>query len=147
MRTIAPRLLIIQTLQTKENSMPMRSRRPCGVPGCPALTSERWCAEHAKNRFVSRSHDAFRGSSTQRGYDGEWRKIRLIALRRDQYLCQQCLKSDRPTSATEVDHIISINKAPELRLDLDNLASICGPCHKEKTNREDGGFGRAPKTK
>jgi 5-methylcytosine-specific restriction protein A len=96
---------------------------------------------------VSRSYDDRRGSSAQRGYDGQWRKLRLVALRRDDYLCQECLKKDRPVPATEVHHILGIDVRPDLRLDLDNLASVCAPCHKLLTIQDQGIFGRAPTNK
>ena len=40
------------------------------------------------------------------------------------------------------DHQLSIEKRPDLRLDLDNVRTRCDACHRSKTNREDGGFGR-----
>jgi len=123
--------------------MPLRSKKPCSVPGCPALVSERWCEAHTKNKFVSRSYDQLRGSSSARGYDGKWAKLRLVALRRDSYLCQECLKQDRPTAARDVDHIKPIATHPELRLDIDNLQSLCKLHHDLKTQTE-GAFGRKP---
>lgn len=122
----------------------MRSKKPCSIAGCPNLTSERWCEGHKTNKHVARSYDDRRGSSASRGYDGNWRRIRKVALLRDNYLCQECLKDDRPTPANEVHHILGIDVRPDLRLDLDNLSSVCAPCHKRLTAEEQGIFGRAP---
>lgn len=60
-----------------------------------------------------------------------WRKLRVVALQRDHYLCQACLKKHRFTKATEVHHIKPLEDFPELGLDLDNLMSLCWQCHEE----------------
>ena len=56
--------------------------------------------------------------------------------------CRMCLMDGRIRRAAMVDHIESIAKRPDLRLDDTNLQSLCWPCHNTKTNRFDGGFGR-----
>lgn len=58
-----------------------------------------------------------------------WRRIRLLALQRDHYLCQLRLSKNCTRIATEVHHIKSIAEYPELALDLDNLTSSCWNCH------------------
>ena len=83
-------------------------------------------------------------SASSRGYGSDWRKVRLVALQRDSYLCVACLKTGRVTQAREVDHITPITAGGE-RLNLENLQSLCSPCHKKKINIENGGFGH-PKT-
>ena len=80
----------------------------------------------------ARAYDRRRGKTAARGYDGTWRKLRLMVLR-EQPLCA-CGRV-----ATEVDHIIPIAKAPELRLEMSNLQAMCKSCHSRKTNAEDGG--------
>jgi 5-methylcytosine-specific restriction enzyme A len=74
------------------------------------------------------------GSRHARGYGSAWERIRLVALRRDSYLCQTCLAKGRPTQATEVHHVIA--KAKGGTDDLSNLASICRACHQEATQRD-----------
>lgn len=55
-------------------------------------------------------------------------------MRRDKYLCQPCMNSDRVMPAVAVDHIVP--KA-EGGTDADeNLQAICKPCHKWKTENE-----------
>ena len=57
-------------------------------------------------------------------------------LRRDNGICQRCLKAGRITPATQVDHIEPLHKGGP---DSDeNKQSLCDPCHAEKT-REDMG--------
>ncbi|MFC6644442.1 HNH endonuclease [Granulicella cerasi] len=92
------------------------------------------CDDHAERR---RDRDRWRGSATQRGYDSGWKWIRLVALRRDKYLCQHCLRDGRVTPALDVDHIVPIASAPQLRLTLSNLQSLCRPCHRAKTVRSE----------
>jgi 5-methylcytosine-specific restriction protein A len=83
-------------------------------------------------------------SRQSRGYGSEWVKIRKLVLDRDKGLCQPCLKQNRPTMATQVDHIVSKAKAVALGWtqeqidDPKNCQSICAPCHAKKTTEETG---------
>lgn len=113
--------------------MPYAPPKPCLALGCGALTHFRWCDAHTANK---RDADHIRGTAAERGYDREWRKVRSQALQRDQYLCVSCRRNERVTPAVDVDHIIPIAVAPELRLDPDNLQSLCRPCHRAKTERD-----------
>lgn len=63
-----------------------------------------------------------------------WRRARQMALQRDHYLCQSCLKKQRIKTATEVHHIRPLEDYPELALELSNLQSLCWDCH-EATKR------------
>ena len=90
-------------------------------------------------------------SRQSRGYDATWTKTRLRVLKRDDGLCQPCLKNGRVEMAKEVDHIVGKAQAAKLgwhrsRTEADaNLQSICTPCHKRKTTEEQGGTYREPK--
>lgn len=64
-----------------------------------------------------------------------WRRLRLLALQRDNYLCQECLRKKRITRATEVHHVKPIADFPALALDLDNLESLCWDCHEQTKPR------------
>ena len=81
--------------------------------------------------------DAVRGNRHQRDYGYEWEKKRARILKRDEGLCQPCLRMDRVTVATQVDHIIQ--RASGGSEEDSNLQSICLSCHKEKTARESTG--------
>lgn len=63
-----------------------------------------------------------------------WRKLRAVKLQQ-QPLCEECLKSGRPTPAQMVDHIRPINKGGA-SLDLANLQSLCNSCHNRKSGQE-----------
>ena len=79
---------------------------------------------------------------------GPWRALRLQALQRDHYICQDCLAAKargeilRPKTAIIVHHILPRKDYPELELDLDNVISLCDACH-NKRHPEKGGAGRA----
>lgn len=75
-------------------------------------------------------------SRQSRGYGAEWQKIRKVALERDHYLCVPCRKQGLVTEAKQVDHILPKEKGGTD--DLENLQSICIPCHEEKTLRDVG---------
>jgi len=62
----------------------------------------------------------------------KWKKKRASVLKRDGYLCQDCLRYGRRTEATEVHHIDFLENAPEKALDSDNLISLCRTCHNKR---------------
>lgn len=58
-----------------------------------------------------------------------WSKVRLMALERDNYLCQECFQNKRLTKADVVHHIIEVRDDFTKALELDNLVSICHKHH------------------
>lgn len=73
-----------------------------------------------------------RKTSTQRGYDARWRRLRAQKLRANP-LCEECDKGGLLERATMVHHITPIEDGGE-PLDWDNLESLCLPCHGAKHN-------------
>ena len=61
-----------------------------------------------------------------------WEKCRLLALERDNFLCQDCLKNNKITPADMVHHIKELKDYPQLSLTLSNLISLCNSCHNKK---------------
>jgi 5-methylcytosine-specific restriction protein A len=59
----------------------------------------------------------------------KWKKKRENVLRRDEYLCRQCKRYGKNTQATTVHHVQQLETHPELRLDSNNLLSVCHICH------------------
>ena len=118
--------------------MPRRPPRPCAHPGCRALVhgAEGRCDRH--RRQVARERDDRRGSSTARGYGSDWQRLRVRKLQADP-LCEGCKSQGRVSLAEEVDHIVRIVERPDLRLDMDNLQSLCRPCHAAKSAAERSG--------
>lgn len=81
------------------------------------------------NGRCARCQPSTHGRTTaQRGYDSTWRRLSERKRAIDP-LCERCLNHGRTTPATEVHHIRSIATAPHLRLDPDNLMSVCSACH------------------
>ena len=116
--------------------MPVQSARPCRHVGCGLLVRDGsgYCATHQSDRKIGKFADERRGSRHQRGYGSDWDKTRIRILKRDNGLCQPCLKQGRVTEAKQVDH-----KVPKFEGgtdDDDNLQSICKPCHDAKTQAE-----------
>jgi len=61
-----------------------------------------------------------------------WRKTRKIVLRRDNFECQECKRQGKYSKATTVHHKKHLKDRPDLALDLNNLESLCNPCHNKE---------------
>ena len=65
-----------------------------------------------------------------------WTKARDLAIRRDCYLCVDCLAHGKITPAAEVHHIVPVEpynmNDPSITLNLDNLVSLCLECHRKR---------------
>ena len=70
------------------------------------------------------------GNSAKRGYDRQWRKVRERYMQ-EHPVCEDCEQHGRITAAAQVHHMRTIADAPHLRLDHDNLRSLCVPCHQK----------------
>lgn len=113
-------------------NMPMKPRRPCRYPGCPNLCENGvYCEKHAEHN-PSRIYDRRRGSATERGYNAEWRVARRSFLSAHP-LCVECMKENRLTAATVVDHIIPHRGDMKLFWDESNWQPLCKICHDKKT--------------
>ena len=77
----------------------------------------------------------------QRFYKSKvWRFTRNLVLN-EEPMCRHCRREGKIVSASEVDHILSIQSAPRLALEWDNLCPLCKSCHSKKTAIEMG-FGK-----
>ncbi len=146
--------------------MPTAPPRLCTGCGNPVLGRCSTC-QGAKHRRT----DAQRGTSTERGYTAEWRVLRVAAFVRDHWTCVECgwkpeivalyeslgipelpareavleeLKVRKNAGLRHLhgDHIVSIERAPELRLCLENIQTLCNVDHARKSIRVDGWFGQ-----
>src|SRR5690242_7417972 len=70
---------------------------------------------------MSRHHAAIKN-------DPRWKAARAACLERDGYACVMC-GADEDLQA---DHIEDLASAPELAFEIDNLQTLCPPCHAEK---------------
>ncbi|KGR89036.1 HNH endonuclease [Lysinibacillus odysseyi] len=71
-----------------------------------------------------------------------WKKLRQLALERDNHECQWCKKDGKVThkdaATLEIDHVKEIEDYPELAYDLENLRTLCKHHHNKRHNRFDG---------
>ena len=153
---------------SQDISQGTRILRPCSIRGCPELTAGGPCESHRRTR--QQQHDERRGTSNERGYDADHRRLRILCFERDGWRCVDCgwepdvvslfreaELGDPPTETVlaelrarhnrgerhlHADHQVPIQERPDLRLDLDNLRTRCDVCHRGKTLRESGGTGR-----
>lgn len=64
-----------------------------------------------------------------------WKEKREKILRRDEYLCQECKRYGKATPATTVHHVIPIEQDMSLKLNSNNLISLCEQCHNKMHDR------------
>lgn len=64
-----------------------------------------------------------------------WKKLRLVALKRDNYECQECKREGLFKKGQNVHHIKEIYHHPEAALELDNLETVCIDCHNKEHDR------------
>lgn len=122
--------------------MPMLPPKPCSKPGCPGYAKKLGrCEKHQTPAAGVIVHDIQPkpwGTTTTsrhaRGYGKQWQVARLAALRRDSFLCVSCKSVGIVNNASEVDHIKPKSEGGDNG--LDNLQSLCGRCHKEKTQAD-----------
>jgi 5-methylcytosine-specific restriction protein A len=75
-----------------------------------------------------------RGKTKERGYGGDWRKLRTAYIH-EHPLCEECERRGELAAASEVDHKRPFSRGGG-RLDWDNLQALCKPCHVRKTTSE-----------
>lgn len=88
---------------------------------------------HQRRRM--KQYERQRGTSTERGYDANWRRYRERFLAVNPW-CVECNRL-----ANVVDHITPHRGNERLFWDPSNHQAMCDSCHSSKTAREDGGFG------
>lgn len=84
-----------------------------------------------------RHYDKYKRDKESRVFykSNAWEKCREVVLKRDDYLCQDCLKKGKLTPADMVHHIEELKDNPDRALDIDNLESLCNPCHNKHHSR------------
>ena len=106
--------------------------RPCAEAGCRNLTRDTYCEDH---QHLKRD---FRASAYKRGYDARWKRYRKAFLS-NHPLCEECLRNDKVTLSTVVDHIIPHKGSKMLFWAEHNHQALCETCHNKKTAGEDMG--------
>ena len=114
--------------------MPKKPKKPCSHPGCPLLTSDRFCKEHTKQE--ARRYEKYdRDPATRKRYGRTWKRIRNKYIHAHP-LCEQCAKDGKLVAAEEVHHILPLSCGGTN--DPSNLMALCTSCHSEITAREGG---------
>lgn len=104
----------------------------CSVCG-PVVKAEREARRSEQMKAINKRYNKSRDPKYLRFYNSsEWRILSRKRLQDDGYKCVKCGKI-----ASEVDHIKAIQSPEgwELRLDYDNLQSLCLDCHNDKHER------------
>lgn len=106
-----------------------RSLTPCAQPGCPELTTLRWCDTHADRRPVAWASST-RSQHVTLTRSAERARAKQI-MRRDAGICHVCHKP----GADRIDHVVPLSEGGAD--DDTNLAPIHQrPCHDTKTAQE-----------
>ena len=147
----------------KEHKMPSLPGRGCSTPGCRNAATKGSLCDACKRPY--------RGSTDERGYDPQHKRLRILAFQRDQWRCVDCgwrpqvvadceeHGLDEPNTEViledlrrayhrgdrhlQADHIIPVDVRPDLAHDLDNYATRCNQCHNAKSKRGDANAGSA----
>ena len=153
--------------------LPMTGR--CREPNCHAVVVRplHYCTKHAdkeaayqasRERWANRNDDTKRYkdyNKRKREYSDikveqnkfyqskQWKSIRDVVRRRDNFLCQYCKAHNRVRTGKIVDHIVPVEFDLNGKTVMDNLAFCCSKCHTRKTKWEQiyYGTGYGNKTK
>ena len=108
--------------------MPTKPLHLCSKAGCYNLTRNRYCDEHLieKNRYNKERTDT---KYVKFYKTKEWQRIRMLAMKREAYLCVKCREQNIITKASMVHHIVPVKKDWDKRLTLSNLMPLCESCH------------------
>ena len=113
--------------------MPNHPRKACRKFLCSAIAGDSgYCDKHRPPILWGKGKP---GREKQGGYDKHHRLMRAAAFQRDRGLCQMCLREGKYTPATIAHHIKPMLDHPELKYTLDNIASLCRPCHERVHGR------------
>ena len=110
--------------------MPTKPKKPCKHQGCPRVTNNQYCDQHAK------LHINDRANSYERGYNSRWQKASKRFLLKKPF-CVGCEGKGKLTPATVVDHIKPHRGDKILFWDESNWQPLCKSCHDTKTMTED----------
>lgn len=87
--------------------------RACGLPVW-ATRRKYYCSEECSDRWAQMRSQHY------------WNHYRSKAIQRDR-ACLECGSKN----ALEVDHITPVKESSLREFDLDNLRTLCGPCHEK----------------
>lgn len=85
-----------------------------------------------RSKFVSAQTRRVSGDEFLQSY--EWRKIRMVALKKYGPKCQCCGATPADGAVMNVDHVKPRKLFPHLALDVNNLQILCHECNHGKGN-------------
>lgn len=89
-----------------------------------------------KAKASTRSTESRRTNPERHRYfESRWSQLRNVVLRRDNHLCQECLRQGKTQVGNQVDHILPAEERPDLFYREDNLQTLCRKCHALKTRK------------
>ena len=112
-------------------TIPFALKKCCAHSGCRELTSETRCPKHKK--ALNKERDQQRGNFRER-YGNNWEAVRSAKLA-DYPCCEMCEKEGRTRAADVVHHIQRVHDRPDLVHEMDNLMSLCNPCHNKQHSK------------
>ena len=108
------------------------------MPGCPNLVEIGYCEVHAKkapkadNRKNFKKLDCKKDAITIKFYSGAaWNKTRN-AYRKEQPLCERCLRYGKTTPSQMVHHKVKLTELLRTNgnpYSFKNLEALCNNCH------------------
>ncbi len=66
--------------------------------------------------------------------DPRWHAARAACLDRDDHACVWCGREEN----LEADHILEVSTHPDLAFEVENLRTLCRPCHTDRHRRAGG---------
>jgi 5-methylcytosine-specific restriction protein A len=109
--------------------MPTSALRPCSYPGCANLVRSGRCELHPMQVVDQHNPENQKLYNTAR-----WKRLRRLQLSQHPW-CEECLRANIYTPATDVDHI-EPHRGDPARFYQGKLQSLCVPCHSRKTAAE-----------
>lgn len=83
---------------------------------------------------------------TQSSRDGFYNSKEWLSLRSEKLklnpLCEECEVKGKLIPATVVNHIQPVTQFPDLKLNIDNLESLCRKCHDRRTRLDNSKYNR-----
>lgn len=110
----------------------------CNKQGCRELTKlkEKYCDKHKEEEFENikrwrKDYDYKRKDDKYKKFykSREWKRLRDYVLKRDNYICQECIKENKITTCNTVHHIVEVREDFSKALSEDNLLTLCHECH------------------
>ena len=107
--------------------MPTAMLKPCSYPGCTNLVRSGRCSAHPYPD--QHNHESQKLYNSKR-----WLGIRARQLKKQPW-CEECLRANIYTAATDVDHI-EPHRGDVTRFYKGPFQSLCKSCHSKKTAGE-----------